>query len=176
MTPKQVLDQVLDLLPQLSEAGLQEVNKHIKALAQFHKTDLLDAQDDYLLQGVFYEIEWLGLAETIPQFFRIRNKASFNFYGEKSARLRAMLERHVPDLTLTEKVALGRLCIRCLREHVEKWRAIEFSSLLANIEHLPAALDNAFPGYIRNGALRVIVRSLTDPGRLSEMDNDGFDC
>lgn len=160
---KSDLELVLELLPGLREDDLEEVTKQIKALAQFHRRSNVDIQQDYLLQGIFYEVEWMGLGETIPPFFKLKNAKSFNAFGKHSVRIRDMLERHLPDLTLPDKLLLGRLCARILREYMETWCAPDFSGLLANISRLPRAIEDSYPGYLRNGAMRYIIANVRIP-------------
>lgn len=177
MNSREALAKILELLPELTDNGLKEVSNHIKARTQFSTISDSGTQEDYLLSGIFYETQRLGLVETIPVYFKIRNNSSFNSYGAKSERLRIMLDRHLPDLTLPEKLALGRLCARTLSEYVEKWRAIDFPTLLANIGYLPVALENDFPGYLRSGMLKHLIDCLTNPYRDQRGDAfDDLDC
>lgn len=170
MKSKEALSKILELLPELSDHGLQEVSKGLKALSQFKRVKL-DEVDDYLLEGIFFEVDQIGMRETIPEFFRLRNDQSFNSYGKKSQRIRVMLERHCPDMTPPQKIALGRLLARILREHVQTWRSVDFSILLANIGHLPAAIENEFPGYLMSGALQYVVKALT-ASKYRGLDDD----
>lgn len=171
---KSALEIVLELIPRLNEDELEEVSKNIKALGQFHRKSNIDIHDDYLLQGILYEVEWLGLSETIPPFFKIKNAKSFNAYSKNAEQVRSMLDRHLPDLTLPDKLLLGRLCARLLREYMESWCVPDFTSILSNVSKIPRVLENAYPGYIRNGALPYVLRALTAPEAWNHYEFD--DC
>lgn len=169
---KSDLQLVLELLPSLSEEDLEEVQKQIKALSQFHRRSTAHIDDDYILKGILYVVEWHGLSETIPSFFKIKNSKSFNSYGKHAESVREMFDRHMPDLTLPEKLLLGRLCAKLLWEHLETWCAPTFVSMLAHASRVPRVVEDAFPGYIANGGMPYVIRALASPhGWNGEFDD-----
>ena len=155
MKSRDALAQVLELLPQLTDHGLQTVKQHIGALSQFVPKA---THDDWLLDGIMHETANRGLSETIPRYFKIKNDSSYAGYAQKAERIRATFETVLPGMSELELQALGRLAARVLAKHVSAYRGLSFGTLLASVHHIPEAIDAAFPGYLANGMMKFVIR------------------
>ena len=152
------LSQVLELLPQLDAEQLEEVRNHLNALESL--TAAPSTENDWLLQGVVAELRDRGLGETVPERLRLTNRRQYHGYIDKSARVRKFLEENLPGLTRMERSQLGRLAASCLAEFIAKFRTVSLAGMLQSIDLVPAAVEEAFPDYVRTGSLPALFRGL----------------
>ncbi len=113
-----------------------------------------------MLRGILREIERRGL-EVHPGF-RIKKMGSFASFATKSERVRELLEKTVPNISLTQRRYLGELSAYCLCDYVV-WKGfskdVSLSVLLERVDFIPHALERSFPGYLEAGALGTVLRS-----------------
>ena len=165
------LDSVLDLLKDLTSPELEIVRKHAIAYAGIgpkRRISINEVRQDWILDGILYELQRRGLGDTISGEFFIRNKQSFAGYAEKSERIRRLLEKNVPAeygfpahfLKTTDKLALGQICAHLLAREVDEFAPISLDTLLRNVGLIPEAFDSAYPGYISNNMLPMLIKAL----------------
>lgn len=160
---------IISTLPRLSAEQLEEVRKRISALQALSgktagkiEAAPIQAADefDYLLEGVLEEIRARGLGPTIPGGFRIRKLKSFANYSEKSGRIKELLAKNLgPGIKRAEYRALGLILARSLARSLEVWTEISLDTMLRNIDKIPDALDQAFPGYLNSGLLHMLLKT-----------------
>jgi hypothetical protein len=148
-------DDVKRALPLLTELQLKEIINRCKMLAS---KDL--ANDDWLLEGIVVELRLLGIP--VPSHEKIVRLNNFKAYSDKSYHLRAALERQGIK-TRTEKRQLAKICCMCLIEYLKGFTDVSLPNMLMFIDHIPQALERAFPGYWSNRMLPFVIgRSFPD--------------
>jgi hypothetical protein len=152
-----ILDQVLELLPQLDPDELVMVRQRASALAALDGVQE-EAEEDWLLNGIIAQLQDMGLGDLVPPGFKILNRRQFHGYLPKSEKLRKTIEKTLPGTTRLNRLALGKLLAKCLAAKVASFRPVTFHALLQHAELSLAALDAAFPGYLSAGLLPVILR------------------
>jgi hypothetical protein len=148
-------DDVKRALPLLTELQLKEIINRCKMLAS---KDL--SNDDWLLEGIVVELRLLGIP--VPSHEKIIRLNNFKAYSDKSLHLRAALEGQGIK-TRTEKRQLAKICCMCLIEYLKGFTDVSLSNMLMFIDHIPQALERAFPGYWSNRMLPFVIgRSFPD--------------
>lgn len=166
MTQK-VLDQVLDLIKDLTSPELEIVRKHCAAYAGIgpkKRIPISEVREDWILDGILHELRRRGLGETIPGEFYIRNKQSFAGYAERAERIRTLFETSNRMYWLTSttatKISFGRMCAQLLAKKVDEFAPISLDTMLRNVGLIPEAFENAYPGYISSELLPMLIKAL----------------
>ena len=108
-------------------------------------------EEDYLLEGVHYELRRRGLLGTEA---RLYSRVWPPNYVNSSIGVRNHIAANL-RLKPVERVLFGRLAIRALAEYLENGRVpISGRTLMLNIDKTITALDAAYPGYLAAGLLR----------------------
>lgn len=150
------LQETLSSLLGLTQDELLEVQRHITLLLPQAEPK---QDDDWLLAGVIAVLKEKGLGDTIPTYFKIKNQKSYKGYARKSEKLRETLLRNCGALRRAEHYALGHLAASLLFDYLsEESRALGLWTMLERVDLLPQAIDDAFPGYLESGLLRMILR------------------
>jgi hypothetical protein len=155
------LDSVLDLLKDLTSPELEIVRKHAIAYAGIgpkRRIPINEVREDWILDGILYELQRRGLGDTIPGEFFIRNKQSFAGYAERSERVRKMFDGYFS--TTYDRLAFGRMLAHSLAKKVDEFAPISLDTLLRNVGLIPEAFDSAYPGYISNNMLPMLIKAL----------------
>lgn len=155
---------ILRELPSLPSKDLIEIRNQVSALLSLSGKPEHDTHNDWLLDGIIYELERRGLKKIIPPDFRIKNITSFRNFPEKSNRMQAFLKDTMPVMSRSERVFVGRMCARALAMHIEKFAPVGLHIMLNLVDRLPAALEEQFPGYIQTGMFRFVVKGARRAG------------
>jgi hypothetical protein len=151
-------------LPSLPSDQLIKLQKDISALLSLSAKPEHDTRNDWLLDGIIYELENRGLKKTIPPEFKIKSVRSFQNFPEKSLRMQEFLKDAMPVMSRAERIAVGRLCAKALSMYIEKFAPINLHTMLNLVDRIPAALEEQFPGYIQTGMLRFILKGTRRAG------------
>ena len=126
-----------------------------KALSPFSNPVAGSSLDDWLLHGAFAELRRRGLmSEGSSPPPRVVKNAAPNWESQ-SEPMRVLLERGLgPSPTTAHRWAIGQVAMRALAEYLEnRGPPICLRVLLTNINKLPAAMEQSFPGYIQSQLL-----------------------
>ena len=178
-------DTILTLLPRLSA---QEIRELRLLLDNYHVApeDRPREEVDWLFDGVRAELQrrGLGCPPLTAKFIRsVAPEAP-----AEAARVRETLleswRRSERDgqPSVTQWLALGRLCAQTLARLVESWTVkddnttrgrksvhVSAATMLRHLWRVPEALDASFPGYLAAGILWITVRE-RDPNVLPNRD------
>lgn len=154
------LSEVLKRLPLLSAAELLQVQQRIVALGCLTVQAVAAPKDfDWLLAGITSELRQRGLwaQKVIPA------RIVPSRYKEEAPLIRSyLLEGWSPTPNApraNELTILGTLAANALAERLRRAQVpVSVKTLLNNVDKVPAALDDAFPGYWSNKLLRFCVR------------------
>lgn len=150
------LEKLIDCLPDLTIEQLKEIRTRCSYFIQ-QRTKPNQSNDDYILSGILTELEDRGLGATIPKSFKIKNNRSFAAYLTTSEQVKNHLELSIPNMTFTQKKALGIIAARCLAKHILSWNGdISLETMLKFVSRIPASLNYYFPGYVECGLLHLI--------------------
>ncbi len=151
------IDQIIDLLPQLSVEELDQVKTRIAFLSTYASNSPGDI-DDWLLRGIVKVASDRGFADEIPKILLIPNNRSYRGYRDKAKRVRGLFENAIKHLTKVEKATLGQLLAECLCAKLSTYRSVSFLSLMHSVEQMPEAFEDSFPGYLQMGLAFIPIR------------------
>ncbi len=157
---------ILARLPSLSQSDAELVGKALKARGSISASGKADGSD-WLLEGLGAYCERQGLFARGKGVFGLSRRKAYKQYLQKrgevvvfllSLELQAKSKgRHRPQLAF--------LCAETLAVLVESRFSAEVMSgvgiptlLLSQIDKVPEALDNAFPGYAANGLFGFVLQ------------------
>ena len=140
---------VLKHLPKLGRPDLEKVRQRAVFLLGVAAPTTKGAppEQDWLLDGIISELRRRGLwarTSVIPV------KMLPEGYANKSAVVRLHLSKGLtkPNLRPVERMALGRLAAAALADYLTKVQVpVGPKTLLNNIDKVPLALEESFPGY-----------------------------
>ena len=138
---------VLKYLPKLGRPDLEKVRQRVIFLLGVAAPKGNSPDQDWMLDGITSELRRRGLwarTSTIPA------KMLPEGYAEKSAVVRAHLLKGwaKPNSRPVERMALGGLAAVALADYLTKVKVpVGPKTLLNNVEKVPLALEESFPGY-----------------------------
>lgn len=148
------LPEVLKHLPKLSGKELEEVRLKVGALLALSGTSTGPTlSQDWLLDGITAELRRRGLW---LRAYPIPHKLLPPEYQAKSEGVRAHLLRGLGATVIrpVQRMSLGGLAASVLADYLVKRKvAVGPKTLLGNVEKVPGALEEAFPGYWEQGLL-----------------------
>lgn len=153
---------ILASLPALTPYQLEEVRKRVSALQNFmgqRGTREETVDDDWLLSGIIEHLKASGLGATIPPYGVIKKLHGYAVFNKKSVKIREFIEKEVPNLTKTEKRAMGIVLARCLDHNIKDWSEVSLTTLMRFVGKVPEALDESYPGYTQAGCLHMLVKN-----------------
>lgn len=159
------LSDLLGRLTQLKPADLTTFLKRAQGLAQAvglgGASVSVVLADDWLLDGLYRELDRRGLKGTMPALSQLPKLKMWKHYAETATPLRTWLEaQFVPPLSRTELLALGQLVAEAYVDRIKRrHKSTAPHMLLSCIADLPDAIDAAFPGYIEAGLFPVVLRT-----------------
>lgn len=139
-----MLSSVLKTLPKFKPAELEQIRQRISFLLGT-KPKSKDNQD-WLLEGITIELRKRGLwaGGMLPQ------RLTPTDYPAKAELVKQHLLRGIadPNPRLIERMSLAGLAGAVLMDYLQKIRVpVTPKTVLINIEKVPVALEEAFPGY-----------------------------
>lgn len=145
------------LLPRLTQEELNQLRLRLNAFLTIENgaasTTACIVDDDWLLSGIVAELRRRALWSN--GHFPARLLPSG--WAQRSAAVRALLLGKVArqsSLRAAEKLALGQVAGRALAEYVSRGGVpLGPRILLSRVDQVPAAIESAFPGYLRAGLL-----------------------
>lgn len=164
--PRVDYQDILNALPFLDRSQLEQVKKRVNLNIQGKTGRTVNSLEgeDWLLEGIKAELKRRGIDQT-PLPFVLKNNTAFKGFNTKSARVRELLEKAAPGLSLVERRYLGEVSVKELARYIETWQpkagqdkvAVSLYSLLHHVDRIPEALNNSFPGYIEAQMLGIII-------------------
>jgi hypothetical protein len=148
------LKAILEALPTLTPTAWQQLHDKTGALLALNGHGLTAPEpDDYLLEGIYFELRRRGLITQEARFTVLQFKQ--HRWHTVSANTRKILERHNPHLSRTDCTALGQLAAKALAGYLSHNNIpVTPGTMLRHAHNMLVALDFAFPGYLMRGKLR----------------------
>lgn len=158
-----VKDDVIAALPKLSAADRAEVQTAIKMLGALDggpEPAAPSVGDDWLLSGIATYLVRRGLLPESKALFELKRRNSYQQYLQKLPSLVLFLTRLEQENRLTKRhrITVAFLCARSLGSMLERRNYFSVSAMLSQIDKIPEALDEAFPGYIASGMFGFILQ------------------
>lgn len=157
--PQTGLALVLKHLPNLTPKELSQVKARVGFLLgdadKGNQTQRL--ANDWLLEGLTCELRRRGLwlkNYPLPQLMFSSD------YGVKATAVRTHLTEGAGSdkLTTVQLIALGALGVSALMDYLAKIRVpVGPKTVLNNLDKIPVALEESFPGYWASGMLRCCI-------------------
>jgi hypothetical protein len=140
------LEEVLKRLPKLSSVDLEKVALRVGFMRGGKSVKNNSSEYDWLLEGFLIELRKRGLwvGSNVPK------KLITHQYLEKSAEVRKFLLTGLSrtKLSSAEHLELGMLAGTVLMEYLSKAKvALNLKMLTLNVDKVPFALEESFPGY-----------------------------
>lgn len=153
-------------LPRLSKVQLGKVKARVVSLMGFSsdpRTQSPHGPDDWLLDGFVEVLRARGLSSSIPPqklWSQLTHKTG---YDNAAPPIKDALEKALSvkggTLQRLELETFGRIAADCLCDYLDGWGEISFQGLCRATRHIPTALNEAFPGYLRAGMLGFLLRT-----------------
>lgn len=159
------VEEILSGLKDLSKLELEKVRKECLALGSIgskRRVSYEEAHQDWLLDGIKYELKCRGLERIVPGDFFIRNKSAFGNYYEVGARVRATFSENLPQAGKADFLLLGRILANMLARRVDKFAPVSLDTLLHNAGLAIECFDDAFPGYVSGGLLPFLIQTFRE--------------
>jgi len=149
-------DTIVGKIPSMTKQQMTDLRRRLLFFMGNQKDSVPD--QDWLLQGIIEVLRERGIGQMVPPNFRIKNVKSFGEYETQADRVRELLSTAIPNMGLTEQLALGVLCARALATYLGKFTEISLHSMLFYVARVPEALDDSYPNYLASGTLAFIIR------------------
>lgn len=146
-------DELKKAIPLLNQSEIKDLLNRCKLLLR-REVDT----DDWLLDGIVYQLRLHGII--VPSFDKIKNLNDYRAFSEKSDSLRALIEEQGISSKI-EKRQIALICAECMIEYLKGFTDVSLQNIMRFVDHLPQALERAFPGYLSSGMLPFIVKSGT---------------
>ena len=116
-----------------------------------------DTAGDYLLAGIRFELRRRRLLSKDGQ---IRTRLLTATFHQEFAEVRALLKERLPNVTTDDLEQFGRLAAEALAAYLESWSKMTVSdrTLTQQVGEIPAAIDRAYPGYLKSGLLCLLIQ------------------
>jgi len=153
-------DEILALITKISPAERRDVMVAIKGLDQFEgrpAPSQAASGQDLLLAMIAGYLAQRGIPVSVNE---LRRRNAFVTYKAKLPALMdfvADLEKR-SDLGSKHRRLLMFLIARALGDMLTKRGYFSTGAMLTNINKIPEALDEAFPGYVKAGGFRLLLK------------------
>lgn len=150
--------EVLRKLPKLSKAELVQVRQRVQLLVGTGEPSL--DRGDWLFEGIASACKKQGTLAHAKALEKLKPKN----YAEVSASVRQYLCEGYgaadPAIKTPLKLALAELTVDVLRDHLS-WMSVPIGPkiVLTNLDKVPAAFEDAFPGYWASRKFALCVRT-----------------
>jgi len=151
------LQEVLRRLPQLSSAELDKVAGRLAALRGTGAVTKVE-DNDWLLEGLTQELRRRGL--WMRDYPVLKKLIPSNYVAASPAvRDHLLLGWGKKPIRTIEKLALAALAGGVLADYLTKIKLpVTPRTVLVNVDKVPVALEESFPGYWASGLLSYCVR------------------
>ena len=155
-------DQIIALIPKLGPAELAEVQAALKfngAMQGASDAPLL-MSSDWVLNGIATYLIRRGLIEAQGALWGLKKRDAYKAYIHKLAPVAAFLARLEGQVKThtRHRPQLAAICATALADWLEKRSIFSVSTMLSQIDKLPEALDEAYPGYVKAGLFSFVLR------------------
>jgi hypothetical protein len=159
--------EVLAALPKLSDAELDEVVRRVAFLRK-GKTSSPTESYNWLIDGAVAELKRRGLSGYLPKTVWPSQQTIVRIQDHLSEGLGKVSSG-------VERQATALLAVRTLCDYLIKINIpLTPKTVLANLDKIPQALEDSFPGYWRAGLLMACVSAATlNPGMSPREDRRG---
>lgn len=113
-------------------------------------------EEDWLLDGIIEIRAAAGLMKR-SDLVGVRRSRSYPTYEPKAKAMRAFIVSKLGNVSPTQKVALGRLLAGALIDYLANMELTTLSAILNNVDKLPDAIHQAYPGYLESKMLIYLV-------------------
>ena len=167
MSSAGALNTILSTLDHLTPADLTKVRNKTRVLLSLSgsSSDVssYDFDEDYLADGIVRELQQRRLISQNATRESLKyHLKEFPEYARASIEVRALFDTHLPpNLAYNEKSAFGWIVAEALAAYLESWskpKQVSDWTLMRYISEAPAALDRAYPGYLKSGMLFMLIR------------------
>jgi hypothetical protein len=155
-------DQIIALLPKLDPQELAEVlaaSKFVTTLSSAPKEPNLTS--DWLINGIASHLIGKGLIAAQGALWGLKKRDAYKSYLSKLPAVAAFLARLERDQAKTlsrHRPQLAVVCAQALADWLERRGIFSVSAMLSQIDKLPEALSEAYPGYVEAGLFGFVLR------------------
>lgn len=169
-----IKDDIIKMLPKLSSADRQIVATALKALESFDgfagENDLIS---DWLMSGLVSVLVREGVLSGKGSYFDMKRRKAYKTYLSKLPETTSFLTRLMEkqDLNTRQRPQMGFLCAKALAVHLRELGIFTVSTMMSQIDRIPEALNQAYPGYAAAGLFHFVIQNISS----QYVDRDGGD-
>lgn len=156
-------DQIISQLPKLSATDRQQILAALKLLGTKDDASAMvtGLQTDWLLEGIVLVLHERGLGKFTQAALRSRT-VIIKPYNAKLGQVLAFLAEleEANGLGKRFRPALAVTCARALADWLNKRGMLSVATMLSMVDHVPEALDAAYPGYVQGGLFGAVLKGL----------------
>src|SRR5271166_1118965 len=154
-------DEILSTLPALPGEDILKIGLMVESLKATLKI-VNTEDDDWLLPCIVEEIKSRGLSCTIPDYFKIKRAGDHGGYARKSEMIRKTLSDALGFGKKVELYAFGCICAKALADLLDPIYTLSLDIMLRHVDELPQALEASYPGYLKSGLLRLLLKPMKE--------------
>lgn len=151
--------EILKVLPSLTPENRALIARTIKALDAVEPVEALDRKYDWLLNGIFFELDRRNLVNVRPSMVHLKKLPGYKTFPDKADAVIKLMERQLPMMTDLNWRQLGLTCASSLARYLEHKVALSLNIMINNVDKIPVAINASFPRYMEAGLLHLIVRA-----------------
>lgn len=154
-------DDILKLLPKLKPAELEEVSRAMKALQGLAGRSTIVASGtpladgDFLIEGIAQYLVSSGtLAESSRAVYHLQRRDAYKSYKVKRPELDKFLQKLAGSLGTKGNryyPQIAYVCASALADRLRRQNIFSVGAMLSQVDKIPEAVDDAFPGYVESG-------------------------
>jgi hypothetical protein len=155
------LSDIIAALPTLSASERKQVRFMLETLDKGVSYDT-NSPEALLWEAIVKVSDERGV--TVPSYIALmsrnskKNGSTIPNFSKDSASIKLYIDKHLRPPDRTAEIHCYRLCARALVSYLsEAMVPISASSLARNLQNIPAAIDKFWPGYVKSGAIKMIL-------------------
>jgi hypothetical protein len=161
------LDDILAKLPKLSDKDLEEVLNRARALQSLSspskkkkEAKAAKLKYDWLIDGYRAALSrrGLGVAFSVETIVGWR---AYKSYLQTAPAVVEWIDARIDGMDRTSWLALGEIIAEALCAELALWKeppALSLQTFLLFTQYVPQAIERSYPGYARQGWLKLLVR------------------
>lgn len=157
MTPKQ---QIVALIPKLSEADVKEVVAVLRLAHVLNEAPGATGLDsDWLINGIISYLTKRGFLSPGGSLYALKHRDAYKTYLSKLPAVMAYLSKIEQQTNYSTRIRpkLAYLCASSLADLLTHRNYFSVSAMLSQIDKIPEAMEEAFPGYYRSGLYHYVL-------------------
>lgn len=147
----------LEIIAQRSASLIRALNGAYNPLKEGETTTL--DPDDWLLEGIYSALRARGRDFQIIPKSKLTDQECYRHYNQHAPGFRKAIELSIPNMSALEKTLIGEIIADAFVDDCISHEAGNMISILYRSHRMMTVLDGAFPNYLQNGLLAVLLKT-----------------